>query len=277
MKSSMVMTPGGPRLRSLVRLIEPGGTVDVSKRVQTMIRGDRRPGRPDSANWISAGWIDLAGAPFVSFSTTWEVPPAPRTTASQLLYLFSGMQPADASTIIQPVLQWGDSGADLDGQNRTGPFWTIASWIVPAPDGITYHTPHERVRTNDVLTGVITMLNSDAVGFYYSCEFAGRLGTRFVTPGLPQMAWGVEVLEAYEPNGTANPPYDLDSSSEYPATDFTAFKSITIHRAPTGRLWTQQNYVTTYGEHTKIAIDSLSDGEIQIYYGTDKNMVASAT
>jgi hypothetical protein len=257
-----------------VRLIEPGTAIVVSERVQTTIRSDRRPGPPDGANWISAGWIDLAGPSITSFSTSWKIPPAPRTKASQLLYLFNGMEPADGSTIIQPVLQWGDSGPDLDGQNRTGPFWTIASWIVPAPDGITYHTPHERVSIGETLTGVITMLEKNAEGYFYSCEFAGRLGTRFITPGLLELSSGVETLEAYELNSTANPPYDLDSPSEYPETDSTAFTSIVINGAPPGSSWTKTNYVTVYGEHTKIANNSTNGGDIQIYYGT--RMVASS-
>jgi hypothetical protein len=275
MKPNMVITPGGPRLRSRVRLIKPGDAIALSQRIQTMIRSDRRPGPPDAANWISAAWIDLAGPSITSFSTTWKVPPAPRTKASQLLYLFSGMEPLDSSTIVQPVLQWGDSGPDLDGQNRTGAYWTIASWIVPAPDGITYHTPHERVSTGDTLTGVITMLDNNVEGYFYSCEFAGRLGTRFITPGLPALTSGVETLEAYELNGTADPPYDLDSPSEYPETDFTAFTSIAINRAPPGSTWTKKDYVTAYGERTEIANNSTNDGDIQIHYGT--GMVASST
>jgi hypothetical protein len=85
MSANVVITPGGPRERSEVRLIQPGQTVVVSKRVRTMLREDTQSGRPDQANWITAAWIDLAGASIKSFSATWKVPAPPNSMSSQLL------------------------------------------------------------------------------------------------------------------------------------------------------------------------------------------------
>jgi hypothetical protein len=173
-------------LRSEVHLVAPRDTVITVKRIATSIRKSRRAGRPDQANWITAAWLDMAGASVKSFLTSWKVPAAPATQSSQLLYLFNGAEPADASTIVQPVLQWGDSGPDEDGKNRTGPFWTAASWIVPAPDGHTYHTPHVRVSPGDTLVGAVTLIKKSAGGCTYACEFRGLAGTNFSTPPIPE-------------------------------------------------------------------------------------------
>jgi hypothetical protein len=258
-------------LRSEVHLVAAGDTLVVTRRIETMIRSSKRVGQPDQANWISAAWLDMSGASVKSFSTSWKVPAVPATQASQLLYLFNGMEPANASTIVQPVLQWGDSGADEDGINRTGQFWTAASWIVPAPDGHTYHTPHIRVNPGDTLVGVVALVQKSAVGSVYSCEFQGLSATKFSTPAIPELTWCVETLEAYELSGGLTPPYDLNSESEYPASKFTAFEAInvSIDGAPSNALWTASDYETMFGEHTQLVVNSSTNGNILIYYGAD--------
>ena len=105
MNDRIAFTPGGPRLRSEVHVVAPGETLIVAATIETMIRSSRRVGRPDKANWITAAWLDMSGASVKSFSTRWKVPMEPDTRAQQLLYLFNGMEPANASTIVQPVLQ----------------------------------------------------------------------------------------------------------------------------------------------------------------------------
>jgi hypothetical protein len=271
MDNHIAFTPGGPRSRSEVHLVAPGDTLVTAKRIETVIRSSRRVGRPDAANWITAAWLDMAGTSVKSFSTSWKVPAAPKTEASQLLYLFNGMEPANASTIVQPVLQWGDSGPDEDGINRTGQFWTVASWIVPAPDGHTYHTPHVRVNSGDTLVGIITLVQKSAAGCIYSCEFQGMAATKFSTPAIPELIWCVETLEAYELSGGMSPPYDLNSASEYPATKFTAFEAINVSTGgtPSTALWTVTNYEAKFGEYTRLVVNSSSNGDIEIHYSAD--------
>jgi hypothetical protein len=269
MNDRIAFTPGGPRLRSEVHVVAPGETLVVAATIETMIRSSRRVGRPDKANWITAAWLDMSGASVGSFSTRWKVPKEPHTQAKQLLYLFNGMEPANASTIVQPVLQWGDSGPDKDGINRTGPFWTVASWIVPAPDGQTYHTPHIRVNPGDTLVGLIALTDRSPAGCIYSCEFEGLPATKFLTPAIPELTWCVETLEAYELSGGMDPPYDLNSAAEYPAAKFTAFEAIdvSIGGPPSNVMWIATNYQTRFGEYTKVPSDST--GDIQIHYSAD--------
>jgi hypothetical protein len=266
--SDLVVPPGGPRHRSRVRRVESGQKARFSETVGRRLRQEDVPGPPDQANWITyAGWSNTSGSPVTKFLSTWTVPAVPATEASQLLYLFNGIEPADGQVIVQPVLQWGDSGADEDGQNRTGPFWSVASWIVGGPDGSATHTPHLRVDSGDVLVGAITLVNQTAAGFTYNCEFQGLAGTTLPTPEMSELVWCVETLEGYELQGTHTPPYDLDAASEYPASPVTfgGIEIVTNGPRPAG-LWTSSDVVTNYGEHTSIITNATVQGEIAISF-----------
>ena len=188
--------------------------------------------------------------------------------ASQLLYLFSGMEPADGQTILQPVLQWGDYGPDEDGVHRTGQFWTVASWMVGGPTNSATHTTHIRVSSGDVLIGVITLMSQTRAGFVYSCEFEGLAGSKLQTPVMQELVWCAETLEAYELEGRHIVPYDLDSGSEYPAAEAIAFRNIKVVTGATGPSagWQKQDVVSKYGEYTSIARDTTVDGEVNIHF-----------
>jgi hypothetical protein len=276
MNDRIAFTPGGPRLRSEVRLVAPGETLVMTESVETTIRSSRQVGRPDIANWITAAWSDMTGASVKAFSTRWKVPAEPQTRLSQLLYLFNGMEPKNASTIVQPVLQWGDSGPDCDNINRTGPFWTVASWIVPAPNGKTYHTPHVRVNPGDTLVGVISLIQKSPAGCIYSCEFEGLAETKLPTPIIPELTWCVTALEAYELSDGVDPPYDLDTASEYPAVKYTAFEAInvSIDGPSPNVLWTATDYQVRFGEHTRLPSNSSND--IKICYSADDPIAGPA-
>lgn len=264
----MAVPPGGPRHRSRVRRIESGQTARFSAELGRRLRERDAPGPPDQANWITyAGWSNTTGNPVTRFVTTWTVPPAPATQASQLLYLFNGIEPADGQLIVQPVLQWGDSGPDEDGQNRTGNFWSVASWIVGGPDDSATHTPHIAVNPGDNLVGLISLANQSAAGFVYSCEFQGLAGTTLMTPPISELVWCVESLEAYELQGAHNPPYDLNAAAEYPGAPvtFEAIGIVTNAPAPAG-MWNSTDTVSQYGEHTSITANSTVNGEVVISF-----------
>lgn len=263
-----VMPPGGPRHRSRVRRIEPGERARFAVEYGRRLRKRDLPGPPDEANWITyAGWMNNTGNPITKLTTTWTVPPAPATQASQLLYFFNGIEPADGQVIVQPVLQWGDSGQDEDGQDRTGQFWTVASWIVGGPDASATHTPHIRVSPGDVLVGLVALTSQSAPGFTYTCEFQGLTGTALITPPISELVWCVETLEAYELQGNHVPPYDLNAPSEYPVgtVSFQDIGIVTNAAGPAGA-WSTQNVVTQYGENTVVAADSTTAGEVVISF-----------
>jgi hypothetical protein len=260
--------PGGPRHRSRVRRIQSGETVRFTGDRTSRLRAKDLPGPPDQANWIVyAGWMNSTGNPITKLTTTWTVPPAPATQASQLIYLFNGIEPADGQVIVQPVLQWGDSGADEDGQNRTGPFWAVASWVVGGPDDSATHTPHIRVNPGDVLVGVVTLVNQSTLGFVYDCEFEGLPGTTLTTSPISELVWCVETLEAYELQGNRIPPYDLDSATKYPVgrLNFQDIGIITNAPGPAGP-WMAQNVVTQYGENAFVAANTTTNGDVVITF-----------
>jgi hypothetical protein len=265
----VVIPPGGPRQRASVHRVASGFSAAFSGLSKLRLRHVNAPGPPDAANWITcAGWLNGTGKPITKFTTTWKVPPEPSTVASQLIYLFNGIEPADGQTIVQPVLQWGDSGPDDDGQNRTGQYWTAACWIVGGSDNSATHTPHIRVNPGDVLIGVVTLVSESAAGFVYSCEFQGLAGAMFLTPSIPELVWCVETLEAYELQGNHIPPYDLNALSEYPASQSISFENINIitdNPAPNGT-WQVQNFVSQFGEHSSVIVDVSSNGEIVIFF-----------
>jgi hypothetical protein len=264
----MALPPGGPRHRSHVHRVESGQSARFSTEVGRRLRERDNPGPPDQANWITyAGWSNTTGNPITSFTTTWTVPPVPAVQASQLIFLFNGIETADGQLIVQPVLQWGDSGPDEDGQNRTGPFWSIASWIVGGSDGSATHTPHIPVNPGDRLVGLVTLANQSAAGFVYSCEFEGLAGTTLMTPPTSELVWCVETLEAYENQGNQNPPYDLNAAAEYPAgsATFEAIGIVTNAPGPAG-LWNANDIVSQYGENTAITTNSTADGEVVISF-----------
>jgi hypothetical protein len=266
--NDIVIPPGGPRRRSRMHRVHSGKKVRFAAESGLRLRRSDSPGPPDQSNWITyAGWLNVTGSPVTQFLSTWTVPPAPADQSSQLLYLFNGMQTADGQIIVQPVLQWGDHGADNDGVNRTGPFWTVASWIVGGPDGSATHTPHIQVSPGDNLVGAITLANQSPNGFVYNCGFQGLTDTQFSTDTIAELVWCVETLEAYELLGSQNPPYDLNDLSEYPtgSVTFTDIAITTNTSGPSG-LWTKHDLVSQYGENTSIPTNSTSDGEIVITF-----------
>lgn len=266
--NDVVITPGGQRHRSQVHLIGEGNPYVHGRHGTIAPKILQRPGPPGQANWIScADWTNTTGSPLKSFRANWRVPAAPGTVASQLLYLFNGLEPYDGSTIVQPVLQWGESGPDEDGLQRTGSFWTVACWMVPGPDGHTYHTPHVRVSEGILLVGRVDLLEQSAGGFEYTCEFAGIAGTAFTTPALQELSWCALTLEAYELESAVSPPYDLNLASEYPASR-TDFQDIDVSTAAgSGNVrWTVKNLVTGFWEHTVVVANSGVNGEFEINY-----------
>jgi hypothetical protein len=264
----LVIAPGGAKRRRNVHLIKPHQQVLFGAKSAIPLRRRDEPGPPDMANWITCAWFtNVTGRPIKSFVTTWTIPPDPATKGSQLLYLFNGLEPADGQIILQPVLQWGDSGPDEDNVNRTGQFWTVASWLVGGPDNSAHHTPHIRVNPGDVLVGRMSLVSQVSGAFTYTCEFQG-LDTMLQTPPMSELVACCQTLEAYELQGQHTAPYDLDSGSEYPAAPSVAFKGINVVTDAAGSpgTWMGQDIVTTYSEHISMAKNSIDDGEVDIYF-----------
>ena len=268
--ANLVLTPGGFRHPSLVHRVEPGQAVSLAAgrlrlmnlKTKTFIEVPKASVGPQEVPGLGTGWIAYAywingtGNPITSFSTTWLVPPAPATQASQTIFLFNGVDPIDPSSgILQPVLQWGPSAAG------GGAYWSIASWYVTG-DGHAFHTAPVPVNVGDTLVGVMTLTGHAGNLFNYLCEFQGIAGTSLPVQNLPELVWCNETLEAYS----------LNACSDYPDTDYTAFQTISLQTGTTTPSvnWTPVNQVIDCGQHAGVVSNSATDGEVDIFYRTQR-------
>jgi len=207
-----------------------------------------------SGGWVTwASWRNATGSAISSFSTSWVVPAPPAAPAGQLVYLFNGLQNATGSEILQPVLQWGSSGAG------GGPFWSIASWHVDS-QGHAYCTPSTPVNPGDLLTGMMTMTGAFNDGTHnYRCEFVGVAGTALMALGTPELTDAEETLEAY----------GVTAQAEYPGGPSTAMSQIDLQvggnaAQPAWVSNTMQNPL--YGENALIVSNASPGGEVDLCY-----------
>jgi len=263
----LISTPGGFRKKSFVHLVRPGQAVVKRggiSRVMNAATGQLNPvalqdlavRNPDdqTGGWVTwASWSNQTGTPISSFATTWVVPPPPAEAASQLLYLFNGLQNPAGTEILQPVLQWGNSGAG------GGPFWGVASWHVDSKNHA-FCTPLVPVNPGDSLTGVMTLTGSFDDGTHnYRCEFLGIDGTALLALGTPELTDAEQTLEAY----------GMTDANQYPAAASTRMTQIDLQTggAPAPLNWapnTMQNPL--YGEHTTIVSYATPGGEVDLFY-----------
>lgn len=192
---------------------------------------------PAASNWICSTFFpNRSGQPITSFVTTWIVPPPPRTQSGQLLYLFNGLQDSGNNVILQPVLQWGDSG--VGGGN----YWAIANWFVIRGKQKFTHDPIQ-VNPGDTLVGVITQVNGPA-GFNYTSTFQGFPASTLVIGNIAQLVNAFETLECYR----------ILQCSDYPPVDKTQMVSIGFQPAAVSAAvnWTPNNRVIDCGQHAVV-------------------------
>lgn len=207
-----------------------------------------------TGGWVTwASWRNTTGTPISTFATSWVVPAAPAAQENQLIYLFNGLQNPGGSEILQPVLQWGISGAG------GGPFWSVASWHVDS-QGHAYCTPATPVNPGDPLTGLMTMTGAFHDGAYnYRCEFQGVAGSVLMALGTPELTDAKETLEAY----------GVTAQAEYPAGPSTSMSQIDLQVGgnPAPMAWassTMQNPL--YGENAVIVSNASPGGEVDLCY-----------
>ena len=263
----LVSTPGGFRRKSFVHLVRPGQSIIkragishvmdmTSMRLVVGPADTVRETSPadDAGGWVTwATWNNQSQDSISLFSTKWTVPSPPSAQSGQLIYLFNGLQDVAGREILQPVLQWGLSGAG------GGNFWSIASWHVDS-SGHAFCTPAVQVNVGDLLTGSIIMLGVFADGTRnYSCEFVGVAQTKLMALGLTDLVSAEETLEAY----------GITGKPDYPAVDETKMTGINLQVLgnPAPLAW-QSNVMPNpaYGEHTLVVDNSATNGEVDLFY-----------
>ena len=263
----LVNTPGGFRRPAFVHLVQPHDMIVRRAGISHLI--DRNTGallekpatevvRKDPADqaggWSTwATWNNQSGQPIRSIVSSWIVPAPPTTQSGQLIYLFNGLQDQAGSEILQPVLQWGTSGAG------GGDFWSVASWHVDSKNQA-FCTPSIRVNPGDQLIGAMTQVGSFSDGTHnYLCEFQGIPGTSLMALGLTELTAAEQTLEAY----------GVTSLDEYPAASETKMTQIAIELSggPAQLAW-MANTMTNplFGEKTVIASNVNPGGEVDLFY-----------
>ena len=266
-QAGLIATPGGFRPPSFVHrvgrgqsIVKRGGVSHLIDMATAKLIGTAaaavKPPSPTAppVNWVTwANWNNNTGNSITSLSTTWTVPSPPAASSGQLLYLFNGLENASGNEILQPVLQWGVSGAG------GGNLWSVASWYADS-NGHAYSTPSVPVNPGDTLTGIMTEIAVYSDGTRnYNCQFQGIDGTILVAQGMDELTIAEQTLEAYW----------VTDVSEYPATPSTAMKQIAIatSEGPLVATWTPGTQASPkYGEHTGIAGNGTAAVEIAIFY-----------
>jgi hypothetical protein len=162
-QSDLVVTPFGRFPRACVHQVPagarvgPDGTVSLhGKRIASYGTTCPEAGRillPDSDSykaygygWAPAAFGGTGATTFSELDATFTVPPAP-TKVQQAIFFFPGLEPADGSAILQPIVQWGQP---------TGNFqWTLAS-VYLLNHQIILNVGGVPVPEGEVVRGVIT-------------------------------------------------------------------------------------------------------------------------
>jgi len=170
----------------------------IVTRPRARTEGHRNP--PGAGNgWVKADqWnVPLSSSDDIDYMAgTWTVPSYPSASGA-LIYLFNGIESANASWILQPVLQYGLSPAG------GGNYWAIASWLVSSNQA--FHSPLEtvypgnsisgftemtaisggthywEVEVKDTTTGAYSHLSADVSGQHWTWAYAGVLDAYKVT------------------------------------------------------------------------------------------------
>jgi hypothetical protein len=259
------LTPGGYRHRSLIHHVPKGQRVErfdnrlrqvetlSGRQVELYSRVPKDLVTPDiGSGWITyASWSNDSGSPISRFITKWMVPAAPSTLGSQTIFFFNAIEDSPQDDIVQPVLQWGASGAG------GGNFWSIANWYV-ASSGHASYSSLQRVNPGDLLIGIISLVSQDAIGFNYTSSFQNYPNLDLGVGSISELVWATETLEAYQ----------LGACSEYPNSPSTSMGSIevVIGAAHPHVSWKVTNRVTDCGQSSNIVNSANPGGQIDFLY-----------
>jgi hypothetical protein len=170
-------------------------------------------GWTESANWTSPVAIKR-------FSAQFHVPAAPRVYTNQLIYMFPALEDVAGTSIVQPVLQYGNNGA------WGGNYWTIASWLGGgAWGGHYYYSAARRVSTGEVISGLMYDTgNCHPAGCEWAVAMHDSSNTRNITiSGLADLSWRwvfAGAIEVYNVNSCAKYPATYDNFYNFAITDY---------------------------------------------------------
>ncbi|HEY1553122.1 MAG TPA: hypothetical protein VGG28_35065 [Kofleriaceae bacterium] len=151
--------------------------------------------QPEAVEPTVNGWVEdlnkWAADWYKKVTATWSVPTSPSHYAKQTVFFFPGFQPGDASTIVQPVLQYGPSAAG------GGEYWAISSWDC---NKSCPHSSLKRVAVGDVIEGTAAGTSCTKGGActwtITTTDKTSGASTKLVRKAA-KMEWAAVSLEAY--------------------------------------------------------------------------------
>jgi len=134
---------------------------------------------PATPDWEENGWIAWAlaenTAGFTSFTSKWAVPSVPpKKVGTEVIFWWNGLEPQDRSTVIQPVLQWGQAA---DG---SGKYYAIASWWVNDAGQALYSKPI-KVKPSDAILGTVSLMSNGSYTIAIQDSTSKQTGTLIYT------------------------------------------------------------------------------------------------
>jgi len=197
----------------------------------------------------AGGWTESAtftpSEPLGEIHAEFHVPEPPKKRDRSLIYLFPGAQDGQATTILQPVLQWGNNG--LFGDSKS---WILSSWQC-TPLHFSRYTPYIKVKPGDKIDATVKVTEC----FPDSCNWMveARVGDKRTVLPVPQekllMLFVIgAALEAYDYE-TLRSPIDPDL---YPASGSTAFTNIRL------RTLNDRKFRADWNPRTRMNIKGLS-------------------
>jgi hypothetical protein len=139
---------------------------------------------PDDSHVLTAEWRNSATNPIVSYSATITVPPIPTSVDNQFVDIWIGLQPDDASYVVQPVLQYSGSAGT----------WRIASFYAVGPT-IAQQSAFVSVTPGTVINLVITCTGVSGSAYNYQIQFTGYGSTVLNVTGVQRANWAIAELE----------------------------------------------------------------------------------
>ena len=163
-----------------------------------------------------------------ALSATFPVPPPPPASpgAAPLIYFFPAAQTDGGSTILQPVLQYGNN--DTFGGNG----WQIASWYLDC-NGQSFHSQPMNVNAGDTITASMISTCSGDLCTWTIAAAASNAETKATVQSVLELH---NVRSTLMQSGTiiaaALETYGIDACSQYPGGGKTVFSAIDIEGVP---------------------------------------------
>ena len=245
-----VRTPDGLYPSACVQDVGNHATVDTSGAVKyanglrgklTPCLGGKPPAIPNPPDYTPpSSWVmDSIWAsprPAVHMTSTFVVPSEPTVSEDQTVFLFPGIRPADGSSVLQPVLQWGNGHAR----------WLAASWSCAAiSGGLCPHSSYIEISPGDTIFGEITGTNCTSSG---QCDWA--ITTTDKTNGQTTTLNTTRDRRSYVLLfGGVLESYGVRQCADYPSNGSATFTNVTFYDQSGNVLapdWYPQYDVTDY-------------------------------